>query len=251
LQHGRKQIVDSKTLEFSLLEPELSPEGRAFVAEIDVLAEEVLAEEPENSNMLFIAPPTPKGAKRLRVTTHAFFAVSVVMCLLLSVTMLLNQFSHNGIGGLRFFVESTDAMKPNISHGALLVTIYRPPAKIAPGDIITYYAVRGERDTRLTRVVVSATQKNGNYVYVTRRAAAETPDSIEINQTYVLGVKLFAVPGAGYVISFVRTYAWAFAITAAALCVAAVLLRRWLKEQENLIFVDKRPIGGRKLRVAS
>ena len=217
--------------------PAVSEEGQAILDEIDILADEVLSHAPDQ-NMLFVAPPTKRGAKRLKITIAALFAGSVILSLFLTIMLLLNQFAANGIGGMRFFVEHTDAMRPDIPRGSLLVTRYRAPAQIKKGDIITYFAVPGERDTRLTRIVESSAEQEGKFTYTTRRASTQQLDSIRINHTYVLGVKLFAVPYFGYVVSFVRLYAWGFAVVAAAMCVAAVLLRRWLKDKSSLILVD-------------
>lgn len=221
--------------------PVLSEEGQAILDEIDVLADEMLSEAPDQ-NMLFVAPPTKRGARRLKIAVTALFSGTVLFSLLLTLMLLLNLFAENGVGGMRFFVEHTDAMRPEISRGALLVTRYRPPSKIKRGDIITYYAVPKERDTRLTRYVESSAEHEGKYTYATRRASSQQLDSIRINHTYVLGVKFMAIPYLGYVISFVRLYAWGFAIVAAAMCVAAVLLRRWLKDNKSLVLVDTTPV---------
>jgi hypothetical protein len=231
-------------LELGLLPPKppiLSAEGQAMVEEIVTLSGEVMSEGP-NAVPLFSEPPTFQGAKRLRIAIRSMYIASITLCALVTVMLLLNQFSPNGVGGLRFFIEHTNAMAPSVSRGALLITNYRSPAKIVPGDVITYYAVPGDRDTRLTRIVESCAKQNGKYCYTPRRASTKVLDSIQINHTYVLGVKMLAIPYFGYVISFVRQYAWGLTTLAACLCVAAVLLRQWLKDKHNLVFVDTRPI---------
>ena len=229
--HERNQ---QDTKEFSLLGPEIPPisaEGQVLVDEIDHLADDVLVDSPDET-MLFVAPPTKRGAKRLKIAVHVLFAGAALICLLLMSMLLLNRFARNGVGGMRFFVEHTDAMRPEISRGALLITTYRSPANINKGDIITYYAIPGDRDTRLTRIVESVTEADGVYTYTTRRAATkEQLDSIRIDHTYVLGVKLFAIPLFGYVISFMYLYGWGFAVLAAAMLIAAIMLRRWLKDK--------------------
>ena len=222
-------------------QPAVSQEGQAILDEIDLLADEMLSDAPDQ-NMLFVAPPTKRGAKRLKRAVAALFTGAVILSLLLTVMLLLNQFAANGVGGVRFFVEHTDAMRPVIPRGSLLVTRYRAPAKIKQGDIITYYAVPGERGTRLTRIVEGSAEHNGKYTYTTRRASSQQLDSIRINHTYVLGVKLLVIPYFGYVISFVRLYAWGFAVIAAAMCVAAVLLRRWLRDNKGLVLIDTTPV---------
>ena len=230
--------------EMGLLAPEapaISKEGQAILDEIDSLADEVLSYAPDQ-NMLFVAPPTRRGARRAKTAVAVLFSCMVVFSLLLTTMLLLNQFAANGVGGMRFFVEHTDAMRPDIPRGSLLITRYRAPAQIKRGDIITYYAVPGERDTRLTRIVGSSEEKDGKYTYTMRRASAQQLDSIRINHTYVLGVKFLVVPYFGFVVSFVRLYAWGFAVVAACMCIAAVLLRRWLKDKSSLILVDTTPV---------
>ena len=221
------------TEEFSLLGPEtpvLSAEGQELVDEIDHLADDVLTDSPDET-MLFVAPPTKRGAKRLKIAVAGLFACTGIICLLLMAMLLLNQFARNGIGGMRFFVEHTDAMRPEITRGALLITTSRSPAKIKKGDVITYYAIAGDRDTRLTRIVEDITKTEDLYTYTTRRASSTQLDSIRISHTYVLGVKLLVIPLFGYVISFMYLYGWGFAVLAAAMFVAAIMLRRWLKDK--------------------
>ena len=233
---GRGPIARTKrdTEEFSLLGPEvpvISAEGQILVDEIDHLADDVLTDSPDET-MLFVAPPTKRGARRLKIAVNVLFAGAGIICLLLTSMLLLNRFAKNGVGGMRFFVEHTDAMQPEISRGALLITTYRSPAKINKGDIVTYYAIPGDRDTRLTRIVESITETDGVYTYTTRRAAAkEQLDSIHIDHTYVLGVRFLVIPLFGYVVSFMYLYGWGFAVLAASMFVAAMMLRRWLKDK--------------------
>jgi len=199
----------------------LSPEGQALLEEVDQLAEEVLAPEKE--------PPVPmsrKYAVNIRKTAGAFYIVTVALCLLLGVTGLLNAFAANGVLGVRFFVELTDAM-PQAPYGSLLVTVTRPSGRINPGDIITYYALPGEPDTRLTRIVDERLDDSDKPLFRTKRAADATPDSMLINMSHILGVKRAVIPYAGRVVSFVQTYAWGFAVLAGALTVSAAVLRLW------------------------
>jgi hypothetical protein len=214
-------------------EAELSPEGKAIIKELEALADDVLEGEPAED--AFAVPPSPKRARRVKTVANVFYALAAGLCLLLSITMVLNAFAPNGVGGLRFFVEPTDAMKTQgIPRGALMITMYRKPEQIKPGDIITYYALPGETDTRLTRMVDESRKGDGGqHFFRTKRSASAAQDSMEFNFTCILGVKLVAVPYAGFVISFVRGYAPGLAGLAAALCVAAVILRKWLREKRE------------------
>ena len=200
----------------------LSPRGQALVEEVDQLAEEVLApvrEEP--------APMTRRQAVIMRRAANAFYILTVALGLLLALMLLLNSFAANGVMGLRFFVEPTNAMVRQVPRGSLLVTVMRPSEKINPGDIVTYNARYGEPDTRLTRIVDERQKVNGQTVFRTKRAGDAAPDSMPIPMTHILGVKLAVLPGMGYVISFLQSYGWGLAILAAALLVSAVALRRW------------------------
>ena len=201
--------------------------------EVVQLGDAVLADAQPPVEPAYAAPPGPRGARSVRRTANTFYFLAVGLCLLLAVTLFLNKTSLNGVGGLCFFVETDDAMRPLIKRGSLLVTVYRRPADIVPGNIITYYAVRNDPDSRLTRIVderlEDASRGEGNTRFRTKRAADALPDSILINATNIRGVKLFALPGVGYVISFLQTYAYGLAVVAVALCLAAFLLRRWLR----------------------
>ncbi|MCL2106568.1 MAG: S24/S26 family peptidase [Oscillospiraceae bacterium] len=215
----------------------ISREGHAFVKEIENLAQDVLEAEalPDGGGLpaprFFAAAPSADKARNVKITANVFFYLSILFTLLLALTLTLNRTAAAGIFGLRFFVEQTDAMKPLIPRGSLLVTVNRAPAKVKPGDVITYNVIEKDPDSRLTRLVDERLDNyNGDMVvYRTKRAQAAA-DSILINHTSVLGVKLFSLPYMGSVISFVQAYAASLAVTAAALCVSAVLLRRWLKD---------------------
>ena len=207
----------------------ISPEGQAFVEEVDALADEVWEEGRTIVPALASPPEDERKAKHIKRTANGFFIGAACVCVLLALTMMLNAYAANGVFGLRFFVEPTDAMKPAIPRGSLLVTVNRKPDKINQGDIITYNALRDEPLTRLTRIVEERTGPDGNYRFRTKRPGNTPPDSLIVNVTNILGVKLFVVPYGGYVISFMRIYAGGFAGLAAALCAAAVLLRKWLR----------------------
>lgn len=218
-------------------DPVLSEDGAAILREIEDLAEDVLNEESEAGEGL--PPPqfplamvNPRLALRLRVLTDAFFYLALLFALLLTVSLLLSQTASGGIGGLRFFIEQTDAMSPAIRRGALLITANRQPNRIEAGDVITFDTVEGQRDSRLTRVVAERLDdyNHGGMTFfrTVRPEEGAEPDSVAVNQTNVRGVKIAAIPGAGYVISVMNAYAAAFAVLAVALCCAALLLRRWL-----------------------
>lgn len=215
-------------------QPGISPAGEAFVEEVVQLSADVLAHAPPPPQPAYDLPLSQRKARRVKVVANAFFGLAVLLLLLLAVTLFLNKTSPNGVGGVCFFVEPTDAMKPLITRGSLLITVHRSPADIQPGDIITYYAMRGDPDTRLTRIVAERLDDGGrgNPMFRTKRAADALPDSILINSTYIRGVKRAALPGVGYVVSFLQTYAEGLAVVAVALGVAAVLLRRFLRSKE-------------------
>ncbi len=201
---------------------ELSPEARAFIDEVDQLAGEVLVADKE-----LAMPISREHAKRMKTLANVFYVVVVVLGLLVGFVLLLNRYASNGILGMRFFVEQTNAMNTTVPRGSLLVTVTRSSEKIKKNDIITYYAVQTDPDTRLTRIVDECLKTNGIPFFRTRRAGSAQPDSMLINMTNILGVKLAIIPYAGYVISFIQTYAYGFAVLAAAMCVAAIALRRW------------------------
>jgi hypothetical protein len=209
----------------------ISQAGEAFVEDVVQLGDAVLKDAPPPVAPAYDAPPGPRRVREVRRAVNAFYFLAVGLSLLLAATLFLNKTSLNGVGGVCFFVEPTDAMKPLVPRGSLLVTVYRRPADIEPGDIITYYAMRGEPDTRLTRIVDERLEGDGggNILFRTKRAPDAPPDSILTNTTLVRGVKLLALPGAGYIISFVQSYALGLAVLAVALCVSAELLRRWLR----------------------
>ena len=207
--------------------PALSPQGKALVEEVDQLAGEVLAPEEDPP-----APMTTRQAKNMRKTANAFYFTTAALGLFLGVTLLLNAFAANGVMGVRFFVEPTNAMRGQVPYGSLLVTATRPSSRIKPGDIITFNV----QDTpvpgaRLTRIVAECLESNGKPVFRTKRTGDAAPDSMLINMTHILGVKVAVIPRAGFVVSFIQTYAAGLAVLAAALCIAAVLLRRWANRE--------------------
>ena len=141
---------------------------------------------------------------------------------------------------------------PQAPYGSLLITVTRPSGRIKAGDIITYYALPGEPDTRLTRIVDARLENNGIPIFRTKRTENAAPDSMLINMTHILGVKLAVIPYAGHVISFMQTYAAGFAVLAGALTVAAVVMRLWANKEHPEIkhmIKKKRAQKGRKGRV--
>jgi len=239
--HSKKNISPGDAEETAL-----SPEGRAMLEEVDQLAEEVLAPEK--------VPPEPlsrKAAVNIRKTAGAFYAATVVFCLLLGVTFLLNAFAANGVLGLRFFVEPTNAM-PQAPYGSLLITVTRPSGRIRPGDIITYYSLPGDPSTRLTRIVDERLENNGIPLFRTKRTANAAPDSMLINMTHILGVKLVVIPYVGHLISFMQTYAAGFAVLAGSLTVSAAVMRLWVNREHpelKQVLKKKKAKKGRKGRV--
>lgn len=205
----------------------LSPQGEAFVEEVDHLAGEVWDENTVTLAMAVV--PNDKKARNIKRLANALFGTGVLICLLMAVVLVLNTFP-GGVFGLRFFVEPTDAMAPVIARGDMLVTLNRAPERIGPGDVITYYALPGQPDSRLTRMVHERTGSGNRIYFRTRRPEAGAEhDSLEIPAAQVLGVRVAVLPRAGFVLSFLHTHAWAIAVLAAALCIAAVLLRKWIR----------------------
>jgi len=225
----------------------LSPEGRALVEEVEQLADEVLAAEKDTPETM-----TLPQAKSIRAAGGIFYGVTVALCLLLGVMLLLNAFAANGVMGLRFFVEPTNAMLRQVPRGSLLITVMRSSGKIRPGDIITYNVLPDKPDvpgTRLTRIVAERLESNGKVVFHTKRAGDAAPDSMPINMTHILGVKLAVLPGVGYVISFAQTYAAALSVLAGALCVSAAVMRLWANREHPELKDRKRRKAGHKGRV--
>ncbi|MCL2446296.1 MAG: hypothetical protein FWD06_05975 [Oscillospiraceae bacterium] len=205
----------------------ISPQGEAFVEEVDHLADEVWDDNTVTLAMAVV--PGEKKARNIKRLANALFGFGVLVCLLLTVVLVLNTFP-GGVFGLRFFVEPTDAMAPVIARGDMLITVNRAPERIDSGNVITYYALPGQPDSRLTRVVHERAGSGARLYFRTRRPEAGVEhDSLEIPAAQVLGVRVAVIPRAGFVLSFLHTHAWAIAVLAAALCVAAVLLRKWVR----------------------
>jgi len=206
----------------------LSPEGKAFIKEIDALAEEVWDDKSDIVHAL-ADPPDETRAKRAVRVSNAFFSSALALLLLL-VSMFLATGFPGGLFGLRFFAEPTNAMAPAIRRGALLVTVNRRPEQINPGDLITYNALPGDPESRLTRIVYERLGDDGNYRFVTRLAGEDAPpDSMVVHHLNILGVGVVTLPYAAYVVSFLQLYAIGIAVLAGAFCLAAVLLRKWLR----------------------
>jgi len=214
------------------------------VEEVDQLAEEVLAPVKEPP-----APMTRRQAGNMRRVANGFYCAVVVLSFLLGVMLLLNTFAANGVLGVRFFVETTNAMRGEVPRGSLLITVTRASGKIQAGDIVTYYAVRGDPGTRLTRIVHERVPNdNGLPLFRTKRAGNAAPDSMLINMTHILGVKLAVLPGVGYVISFLQSYGWGIFILIVTLVVSAVALRRWANTEHPELKKKKRKKSNRKGR---
>lgn len=171
-------------------------------------------------------PLPEQSIKITRRIDDACFCAAAGLCLLAAVMALLNTFALGGVFGLRFFAEQTDAMRPAVPRGALLITVNRKPEQIKQGDIIAYEALPKQPASRMARVVAERMEVNGNVRFRTTRPGSEQPDSILINATSVLGVKWAVIPRAGYLVLFMRAHAGLLAALSAALCAGAGWFRR-------------------------
>ncbi|MDR1735129.1 MAG: hypothetical protein LBR73_09675 [Oscillospiraceae bacterium] len=173
--------------------------------------------------------PKPKVPHHIHLL-RLLFGVSVVGSLLLSLALLMNSASHVGVLGLHLYTEVTDAMSPDIPAGSLLITVRKKVDKIQPGDIITFATAAGKEDSRLTRVVADKVSLSGgsavNVAFLTKTPKSTSFDAIQPNYTNILGVKLLSIPGAAWILLYIRNYSWVAALLTAGACISIVAVRR-------------------------
>lgn len=92
---------------------------------------------------------------------------------------------------------TSNSMEPAFSAGSLVTIV--PQEKYEVGDIVTYQASKHEQDIVTHRIV----EKKKGY-FVTKGDANSVADDREVTQESIHGKVLFSIPGAGYVVDFIR-----------------------------------------------
>ena len=104
----------------------LSPQGKAFVEEVEHLADEVWDDNTVTLAMAVV--PDEKKARNIKRLANALFGAGVCMCLLFAIVLALNTFP-GGMFGLRFFVE-TNSDRPCVASRRLPQQSYNAAAHV-------------------------------------------------------------------------------------------------------------------------
>lgn len=104
-------------------------------------------------------------------------------------------------GNIEVKIVQSGSMEPAISTGAL--TIIRPIANYAVGDVITFGPDTKTRVPTTHRIVASEVL-NGTTYYTTKGDANEDPDPRQVAQSAVIGKVLFSIPYLGFLLDFAK-----------------------------------------------
>jgi signal peptidase len=115
----------------------------------------------------------------------------------------------------------TGSMEPTIKTGAVIISEPQPASQIQIGDVVTVPRTNGEG--MITHRVIDTQQTNGNVYTLSLQGDANANPDPSTYQVTTANRYLFSVPGAGYVVQFVKHYP----IPAALLLLALLLFSFW------------------------
>gem|GEM_PF-1612406 len=137
---------------------------------------------------------------------------NLILVLLLSVMALVSIFlilsrasdSVPQVAGYQFYIIKSAAMSPEISDGSLALGRETDPARIAAGDIITFYSQDDPGSVTAGRVV-EVSRENGLNMLTTRESIS-APESRQVSSDVVIGLVIGSVPYIGQLIDYAQTF---------------------------------------------
>lgn len=104
--------------------------------------------------------------------------------------------------GVQALVDRSDSMRPAIATGDLVLSRLGPPARVTPGDIVTFTDPEGSGRLITHRVVSRKARADGGWAFVTRGDANTGSESWTVQATGTVGRYLGRVPRAGYAVAW-------------------------------------------------
>ena len=124
-----------------------------------------------------------------------FLVVGIIGKLQLSV-----ENPYPSFWGYRTLTVLTGSMSPNINPGDIVIIREANINSIEVGDVVTY----NTDNILVTHRVNQIIKEDNSLLFVTKGDANNTVDADAIGANQILGVEVFHIPYAGYVIQFVN-----------------------------------------------
>lgn len=141
-----------------------------------------------------------KTRRVVGVVTQAFYWLTFT--LLIIIAALVASSAFNLSGGYRLLVVQSGSMSPSIPVGSLIFT--KPEAEYQKGDVVTFYETGNQKYLVTHRIAETQKLEDGE-LFITKGDANDASDSKRIDKGGVVGKVVWALPYAGYAVSFAKT----------------------------------------------
>ena len=124
---------------------------------------------------------------------------------LVSIFLILSRVSESvpQVAGYQFYIIKSVTMSPEITDGSLALGRETDPARIAAGDIITFYS-QDEPGSITAGRVVEVSRENGLNMLTTRESISAS-DLRQVSADDVIGRVIGSVPYIGHLIDYAQT----------------------------------------------
>ena len=131
------------------------------------------------------------------------FYLTLVLCLLLSVTMIRAKVSGKQpeILGYKLFVVLTGSMEPNLGVGDLIIVKTTDPEEIKTNDIITF---QSEASENIITHRVKQISNDKNLEFITKGDANNIEDPNNVKKQNIIGRVSGHIPQVGSILKYVQ-----------------------------------------------
>lgn len=146
----------------------------------------------------------PKGSIRKKLFNAVFYILILAM-LIGAFVFSTNSDANKSVFGYRMYSVLSGSMTPVYPKGSLVIVRITDPKEIKVGDDITFYNPGSEQDIWTHRVIdVIDNYGNNGVCFKTQGVANSQEDPFITIGGNVVGVVVFSIPYAGYVLEFIQ-----------------------------------------------
>lgn len=171
----------------------------------------------------------PKGARIFDIAFTVFIYLLAAGILIGAIFFAFNTSPDKALFGYRYYTVLTGSMEPSYKVGDMIFVKLTDGKDINVGDVITFNPSQ-DSEAYLTHRVKEKLENfegTGTTCFRTQGDANNTQDSFVIDESRVIGVVKFGIPGLGYVVRFVQLR-WYFLLPVAIMiAVFFQLLKRY------------------------
>lgn len=146
----------------------------------------------------------PKGSIRKKLFNAVFYILILAM-LIGAFVFATNSDANKSVFGYRMYSVLSGSMTPVHPKGSLVIVRITDPKEIKAGDDITFYNPGSEQEIWTHRVIdVIDNYGNNGVCFKTQGVANSQEDPFVTIGGNVVGVVVFSIPYAGYVLEFIQ-----------------------------------------------